>query len=113
MAWGDWAAPPAKEEASSVPAKADAEAAAPADAGKPLAPAPAAPVRHQQYRPDIDGLRCFCVSIVLVYHLTNGAVLPGGFTGVDIFFVRVTGWNLRLACIAAPADLSRAIPARR
>ena len=42
---------------------------------------------HQPYRPDIDGLRCVCVLMVLAYHLSNGTFLAGGFTGVDVFFV--------------------------
>ncbi len=36
-------------------------------------------------RPDIQGLRAVAVSAVLVFHLAP--LLPGGFFGVDIFFV--------------------------
>jgi peptidoglycan/LPS O-acetylase OafA/YrhL len=38
------------------------------------------------YRPDIDGLRAISVLSVIIFHLSN-AILPGGFVGVDIFFV--------------------------
>ena len=47
--------------------------------------APAA-VKPSQYRPDVDGLRAVAVIAVLIYHIDE-AMLPGGFRGVDIFFV--------------------------
>lgn len=44
----------------------------------------------QAFRPEIQGLRAIAVLAVLVYHLWPAA-LPGGYVGVDVFFV-VSGY---------------------
>ena len=38
------------------------------------------------YRGDIDGLRAVAVTLVVLFHVGWG-VLPGGFVGVDVFYV--------------------------
>ncbi len=42
--------------------------------------------RSAVYAPFIDGLRAIAVVAVVIYHL-NSAWVPGGFVGVDMFFV--------------------------
>src|SRR6185437_13567926 len=39
-----------------------------------------------RYRPDVDGLRALAIAAVVLFHAGFSAV-PGGFIGVDIFFV--------------------------
>lgn len=41
---------------------------------------------HQSYITGIDGLRAISVLSVVLYHLDSN-ILPGGFVGVDVFFV--------------------------
>lgn len=41
---------------------------------------------HPKYRPDVDGLRAVAVLSVVAFHAAPGR-MPGGFVGVDIFFV--------------------------
>ncbi|HJR90545.1 MAG TPA: acyltransferase family protein [Aeromicrobium sp.] len=53
--------------------------------GRPLPDRPAVR-RGWDFRADIEGLRAVAVLSVMVYHVAPG-LLPGGFVGVDIFFV--------------------------
>ena len=39
-----------------------------------------------RYRPEIDGLRALAIVPVIAFHL-GARWLPGGFVGVDVFFV--------------------------
>jgi len=55
------------------------------------------------YIPYIDGLRAIAILAVLIYHL-NSTWLPGGFTGVDIFFT-ISGFVVSFS-IAKKRDLS-------
>ncbi|MGV8885880.1 MAG: acyltransferase family protein [Microbacteriaceae bacterium] len=63
----------------------------------PAVAPPEAPAVSWRF-PGLDGLRALAVVVVILFHLTPGA-LPGGYLGVDIFFVisgfLITGILLR------------------
>ena len=50
------------------------------------------------YMPSLDGLRAFSVLAVIVYH-ANKLWLPGGFLGVEVFFV-ISGYLITLLLLA-------------
>jgi peptidoglycan/LPS O-acetylase OafA/YrhL len=45
------------------------------------------PRRADGFRPEIQALRAIAVLLVVVFHLWPGGTVPGGFVGVDVFFV--------------------------
>lgn len=65
--------------------------------------------KKSHFRPDIQGLRAIAVLIVLVFHAGDGVILPGGYVGVDIFFVisgfLITGHLLRTSIKFGKIDL--------
>ena len=58
------------------------------------------PTARFRYRADIDALRGIAVLAVILFHLDE-AWLPGGFTGVDIFFV-ISGYVVTGSLLAHP-----------
>jgi peptidoglycan/LPS O-acetylase OafA/YrhL len=53
----------------------------------------------QAYRPDIDGLRALAICAVIAFHATP-SLLPGGYLGVDVFFV-ISGYLITGQILAA------------
>ena len=54
-----------------------------------------------RYRPEIDGLRAFAVIAVIINHF-NKDILPGGYLGVDIFFV-ISGYVITSSLYERPS----------
>lgn len=57
-----------------------------------------AQVSRVPYLPGLDGLRALAVVAVIVYH-ANSKWLPGGFLGVEVFFV-ISGYLITLLLVA-------------
>ena len=55
-----------------------------------------------RYRPEIDGLRAFAVVAVIINHF-NKDILPGGYLGVDIFFV-ISGFVITSSLYQRPSQ---------
>ena len=71
-------------------------------AGPPTPPARAGLPRHL---PGLDGLRALAIVAVIVFHL-NPAWLPGGYLGVDVFFV-VSGFLITTLLVRERRDNGR------
>jgi peptidoglycan/LPS O-acetylase OafA/YrhL len=54
-----------------------------------------------RYRPEIDGLRAIAVIAVIINHF-NSKILPGGYLGVDIFFV-ISGYVITSSLHGRPS----------
>jgi peptidoglycan/LPS O-acetylase OafA/YrhL len=57
------------------------------------------------FRGDVEGLRALAVVLVLVFHAAPG-VLPGGFVGVDVFFV-ISGFLITGLLVAELEETGR------
>ena len=57
--------------------------------------------KSSRYRPEIDGIRAFAVVAVIINHF-NKNILPGGYLGVDIFFV-ISGYVITSSLYGRPS----------
>ena len=62
----------------------------------------ALPHQRLKYRPDIDGLRAIAVLSVVAFHLGH-LHTPGGFVGVDVFFV-ISGYLISFIVFSEVAE---------
>lgn len=62
---------------------------------------PVTPTAPEYFRQDIQGLRGIAVLLVVIYH--TGIALPGGYIGVDIFFV-ISGFVITQLLVREASD---------
>ena len=61
----------------------------------------------EKYRPDVDGLRCIAVLLVVGYHaFPRASALRFGYIGVDIFFV-ISGYLITSMILQDDFRISR------
>ena len=60
-----------------------------------------APHESSPQRGDITGLRALAVLAVILFHFSEDPLLPGGFLGVDVFFV-ISGYVISLSLFSYP-----------
>ena len=65
---------------------------------RPPVPAPPDRLPPQRYLPGLDGMRALAVIAVVIFHSSLG-ILPGGFLGVEVFFV-ISGYIITRALLA-------------
>jgi peptidoglycan/LPS O-acetylase OafA/YrhL len=58
-----------------------------------------------KYQPSLDGLRAIAVTAVVVYH-AHQSLLPGGWAGVDVFFV-LSGFLISSSLLNEAANFNR------
>ncbi|MDE2934191.1 MAG: acyltransferase family protein [Chloroflexota bacterium] len=71
---------------------------------RPLSPVPPTPPQ-QRYLPGLDGMRALAVIAVVLFHSALG-IAPGGFLGVEVFFV-ISGYIITRALLAERASSGR------
>jgi peptidoglycan/LPS O-acetylase OafA/YrhL len=72
---------------------------------------PAGPDRYRpRFRPDVEGLRALAVLAVVAVH-ADARLLPGGYAGVDVFFV-ISGFLITLLLLGEHARTGRISLAR-
>jgi peptidoglycan/LPS O-acetylase OafA/YrhL len=69
------------------------------DAKNQMKPIPWA--KSYSYRPEIDGIRAFAVTAVIINHF-NKEIVPSGYLGVDIFFV-ISGFVITSSLAGRPS----------
>jgi peptidoglycan/LPS O-acetylase OafA/YrhL len=101
----EWRLRPASSRPRALGSAAGRSREVPAATGGEAQKAAPQPASTSGYRPFLDGLRAVAILGVLVYHLDR-AWLPGGYLGVDVFFV-LSGYLITMLLLAEHRDRGR------